>query len=47
MIRIALEILCAIVTVLLLLWMTIQAMRSVAFLGISHEPPGIAYATST
>jgi hypothetical protein len=44
LISIALQVLCAILTVLIVLWITIQALRSVALLGISQEPPGLTYA---
>ena len=37
---------CALVTLVLLLWATIQGMRFFAVLGItSEEPPGLAYAS--
>ena len=44
-ISITLQVLCAIIVVAILLWVTIQAMRIVNLLGISSEPPGIAYVT--
>jgi hypothetical protein len=44
LISIALQVLCAILTVLIVLWITIQALRSVSLLGISQEPPGLTYA---
>lgn len=41
---VCLQAMCALVTVLALLWITIQALRSVALFGLSQEPPGLAYA---
>jgi hypothetical protein len=37
------QILCSIVTVLGLLWGTIQLLGLFNFLGISREPPGLVY----
>jgi hypothetical protein len=41
---VCLQVMCALVTVVALLWITIQALRSVALFGLSQEPPGLVYA---
>ena len=44
-ISVLIQTLCAIIVVLAIIWSTIQALRIVGFIGISQEPPGLAYGT--